>query len=142
MWRGNWALVTPLEIQRLVAPMGPALQTEHGSSVLRGRARGPRRRGDGGRARTVAVSRSEASARAEPPAHHVATPDELERLAAEVGSAHRPIVQLAAVTELRFSECAGLRVRSLDLLHGLLTVTEGVVEAGGRDWTAKTLGCC
>jgi len=25
-----------------------------------------------------------------------------------------------------------LRVRSLDLPHGLLTVTEGVVEAGGR----------
>jgi integrase len=70
--------------------------------------------------------------RAEPSPHHVVAPDELDRLATEVGSAYRPMVLLAAVTGLRFSECAGLRVRSLDLLHGLLTVTEGVVEAGGR----------
>lgn len=105
--------VTPLDIQRLVAPW--ALRYE--PNTVR---------------RYYAVVRAVFAAavtadvlvrspcrgvklpRAEPAPHHVVTPDELERLAAEIGSAYRPMVQLAAVTGLRFSECAGLRLRSLD----------------------------
>ncbi len=62
----------------------------------------------------------------------VIEPDELNALANEIGSRYRAMVLLAAVSGLRFSECAGLRVRSLDLLRGSLTVSESAVEVGGR----------
>lgn len=65
-------------------------------------------------------------------AHRQLSPDDVRRLAGEVGAEHRTMVFVGAVLGLRFGECAGLRVGRLDLLRGTLTVAESLGEVGGR----------
>jgi integrase len=64
--------------------------------------------------------------------HHVVTPEELARLADEIGEEYRALVYTGAILGLRFSELAGLRVGRLDLLRGTVTVAEGLVESKGQ----------
>jgi len=59
-------------------------------------------------------------------------PEQLHRLAGEVGADHRAMLYVGAVLGLRFGECAGLKVGRLDLLRGSLTVAESVGEVNGR----------
>jgi len=66
------------------------------------------------------------------------TADDLQRLAAAVPQAYRPVVYIAGVLGLRWSEVAGLRVRHLDFLRRTLTVAETVAEVGGRLQPAAT----
>jgi integrase len=65
-------------------------------------------------------------------------PHDLERLAAGMRTEYRPIVYVAGVLGLRWSEIAGLRVRHLDFLRRTLTVTETVAEVSGRLLPATT----
>ena len=67
----------------------------------------------------------------EPTRRHVVTPAELRVLAEAVGPQHRALVYVGGVLGLRFAECAGLRVRNLDMLHRTLSVEETVCEARG-----------
>ena len=66
------------------------------------------------------------------------TPEDLERLAAGMRQEYRPIVYVAGVLGLRWSEVAGLRVRHLDFLRRTLTVTDTVAEVSGRLLPATT----
>lgn len=66
------------------------------------------------------------------------TADDLHRLAAAVPPPYRPVVYVAGVLGLRWSEVAGLRVRHLDFLRRTLTVAETVAEVGGRLQPAAT----
>jgi integrase len=52
------------------------------------------------------------------------SPDDLDRLAHELGPDYAPMMWLAVVTGARWAECAGLTVGSLDTLHGTLTVAK------------------
>lgn len=65
-------------------------------------------------------------------------PHDLERLAAGMRPEYRPVVYVAGVLGLRWSEIAGLRVRHLDFLRRTLTVTETVAEVSGRLLPATT----
>lgn len=60
----------------------------------------------------------------EPVTCRVITSDELARLSDELGEDYWPLPYLGAVLGLRWGECAGLRVQSLDLLGRTLAVTE------------------
>lgn len=62
----------------------------------------------------------------------VVTPEEVNRLAAELPERYRPAVYLGAMLGLRIGEVAGLRVGRLDLLGRTLTIAESVGEANGR----------
>jgi integrase len=66
------------------------------------------------------------------------TPEDLERLAAGMRPEYRPIVYVAGVLGLRWSEIAGLRVGHLDFLRRTLTVSETVAEVSGRLLQAAT----
>jgi integrase len=59
-----------------------------------------------------------------PVVRHVVTGDQLARLSAELGPDYEALPYLGAVLGLRWGECAGLRVRALDLLGGTLAVME------------------
>jgi integrase len=54
----------------------------------------------------------------------VITAEELARLSDALGIAYGALPYLGAVLGLRWGECAGLRVKALDLLGGTLTVSE------------------
>jgi integrase len=54
----------------------------------------------------------------------VVTPDELGRLADEVGPDNAPMVYLGALLGLRWGEVAGLRVARIDFLAGTIDVAE------------------
>jgi len=58
--------------------------------------------------------------------------DELHRLAEAMPDEYRPIVFVAGVLGLRWSEVAGLRVGSIDFLRRTLTVSETVAEVEGQ----------
>ncbi len=60
----------------------------------------------------------------------VLTPDEVERVADEVGERWRALVLLAAYSSLRWSELVALRVSRLDLIRRRLRVEEKIVEHG------------
>ena len=60
----------------------------------------------------------------EPISAHVVDSDELGALADALGPEWAPMAYLGAVLGLRWGECAGLRVRSVDFLGGFLTVAE------------------
>lgn len=64
----------------------------------------------------------------EPLDRRIASPDEIRRVAVEVGPEYGPMVYLGAVLGLRFGECAGLRVGRLDLLRSELRVEEQVTR--------------
>jgi integrase len=57
---------------------------------------------------------------------------EVRALADKVTPFYRTYVLTAAYTGMRASELCGLRMRNLDLLHGKLTVAEGLKEIGGE----------
>lgn len=57
---------------------------------------------------------------------------EIERLAALMPVEYRPMVYLAGVLGLRWSEVAGLKVGNIDFLRQKLTVTETVAEVNGQ----------
>jgi integrase len=58
--------------------------------------------------------------------------DELHALADAMPVEYRPMVYIAGVLGLRFSEVAGLRVRAVDFLRGTVAVVETVAEVEGR----------
>jgi integrase len=60
----------------------------------------------------------------EPVVRPVISSDELARLSDELGEAYAVLPYLGAVLGLRWGECAGLRVKALDLLGGTLSVVE------------------
>jgi integrase len=70
----------------------------------------------------------------EPPVrHHIVTPDELADLASALGQDDASLLDLAAITGLRWGECAGLRVADIDFLGRSLTVaTQRTRGLGGR----------
>jgi integrase len=57
---------------------------------------------------------------------------EVRALSNKVTPFYRVYVLTAAYTGMRASELGGLRMRHLDLLHGKLTVAEGLKEVGGQ----------
>lgn len=60
------------------------------------------------------------------------TPAQLAELAKGLPELDRPLVYVAGVLGLRWSEVAGLRVRALDFLNRTLTLSETVAEVNGR----------
>jgi integrase len=58
--------------------------------------------------------------------------EELKRLADEMPVEYQPMVYLAGVLGLRWSEIAGLRVSRIDFLRSTLEVAETCAEVGGR----------
>lgn len=60
----------------------------------------------------------------EPVKRRVVTAEELARLSDELGPDCAALPYLGAVLGLRWGECAGLRVKALNLLEGTLTVAE------------------
>lgn len=54
--------------------------------------------------------------------------DAVLRLVNAIGRDHAPVVLLGAVLGLRWGECAGLRVRSIDFLGGAITVDEQITR--------------
>lgn len=56
-------------------------------------------------------------------------PDELGRLADELGPDYGPMAYLGVVLGLRWGECAGLRVGRLDFLPGEVAVMEQITRA-------------
>ena len=60
------------------------------------------------------------------------SPDELERLAAATPTEYRPMIYVAGVLGLRWSEVAGLRVGRLDLKARTLRVVETLAEVEGH----------
>jgi integrase len=58
--------------------------------------------------------------------------EELEFLAGDMPVEYRPMVYLAGVLGLRWSEIAGLRVGRIDFLRSTLEVAETCAEVGGR----------
>jgi integrase len=58
--------------------------------------------------------------------------DELERLADEMPDEYRPMIHLAGVLGLRWSEVAGLRVGRIDFLRRTLEITETCAEVNGK----------
>jgi integrase len=60
------------------------------------------------------------------------SPEELARLAAELPERYRPMVYLAGVLGLRWSEIVGLRLQRVNFLDRTLTVSETVAEVGGK----------
>jgi len=61
---------------------------------------------------------------------------ELTGLAKATPLPYRPMIYLAGVLGLRWSEVAGLRARHLDLRHRLLTIDETLAEVEGQILTA------
>jgi integrase len=59
-----------------------------------------------------------------PQRRHVVTPDELARLADELGPDYAPMAYLGALLGLRWGEVAGLRVGRVDFLAGTVEVAE------------------
>jgi integrase len=71
------------------------------------------------------------------PAEHRPEPrflshEELHRLAAAIRDEYRPVIFMAAVLGLRWSEVAGLRVGRIDFLRRTVTVVETIAEVEGR----------
>lgn len=66
------------------------------------------------------------------------TPEELERLADEVGPSYRALVLIAGVIGLRWSEAIGLRVSDVNFFAGTITVSQTVSEVEGRIAVAET----
>lgn len=64
--------------------------------------------------------------------------EDLERLASGMRPEYRPVVYVAGVLGLRWSEVAGLRVRHLDFLRRTLTVSETITEVNGKLLPAST----
>jgi integrase len=60
------------------------------------------------------------------------SPEELERLAAAIPERYRPMIYVAGVLGLRWSEVAGLRVGRVDLKAHTLRVIETLAEVEGR----------
>jgi len=60
------------------------------------------------------------------------TTEELGRLAAAMPAEYRPVIYVAGVCGLRWSEVAGLRVGRIDWLRRTLTVAETVAEVSGK----------
>lgn len=58
--------------------------------------------------------------------------DELHRLAQAMPDEYMPMVYVAGVVGLRWSEVAGLRVGRLDFLRRTVTVAETLAEVEGR----------
>jgi integrase len=58
--------------------------------------------------------------------------DELHRLAGEIPVEHRPMIYVAGVLGLRFSEVAGLRVGRIDFLRRTVSIVETVAEVEGE----------
>jgi integrase len=58
--------------------------------------------------------------------------EELQTLAAAIPLEYRPMIYLAGVVGLRWSEVAGLRVGRLDFLRRTITVAETIAEVDGR----------
>lgn len=67
-------------------------------------------------------------------------PHELDRLADTLHPDYRALIYVAGVLGLRWSECVGLQVRSVDLLHMRLTVERTLTEVRGvlQDGPPKT----
>jgi integrase len=63
---------------------------------------------------------------------HILTPAEVEKIAAKSKSPHNLIVQLLGYGGLRIGEAFALRRISVDSEAGVIQVTEGLVEIGGR----------
>jgi integrase len=64
---------------------------------------------------------------------HVVTAEELEALASALPDRYRPLPYLGAVLGLRIGECAGLKLRSVDVLARTVTVSEQLTRGeGGR----------
>jgi len=61
----------------------------------------------------------------------VVTPAELDSLAYAIAERYSPIVYLAGVLGLRWSEIAGLRIGRLDLLRRRVEITETLAQVGG-----------
>jgi len=57
---------------------------------------------------------------------------ELARLAESVHPRHRALILVAGVLGLRWSECVGLRIGSIDLTKATLTVDQTISEVAGR----------
>lgn len=66
------------------------------------------------------------------------SPQDLECLAAAMRPEFRPVVYVAGLLGLRWSEITGLRVRHLDFLRRTVTVAETVAEVSGRLQPAAT----
>ena len=62
--------------------------------------------------------------------------EELHRLANAIPDEYRPMIFLAAVLTLRWSEVVGLRVGRIDFLRRTVSVVETVAEVEGRLITA------
>jgi len=71
---------------------------------------------------------------------HFLEPAQIEALACEVSERYRTLIFTAAYTGLRWGELAALKVKSLDLVKGSITVTEAVAEVNGylREGRTKT----
>lgn len=64
-------------------------------------------------------------------------PDDLKRIAAEVHERYAPMVYLAGVLGLRWSEVAALRVKWIDFFRSTITVAEAAPEVDGRPITGE-----
>lgn len=64
--------------------------------------------------------------------HVILTPEQLDLLATELPQRYRAMAYVGALLGLRFEEVAGLRVSSIDLDRGCVSVRETVTSAGGR----------
>jgi integrase len=60
------------------------------------------------------------------------TPAQVDALASAIDEEYRPVIYLAAVLGLRWSEVAGLRVRHLDFLNRRLRLVETTAEVDGH----------
>ena len=63
---------------------------------------------------------------------HILTPDEFDRLLAEIPTKYRVLVLTAIETGLRWGELIALRPRHVDFLRRCLTVEETIVEVSKR----------
>lgn len=66
------------------------------------------------------------------------SPDQLERLATEIGPPYRALVLVAGVLGLRWSEAIGLRVGDISFLGSSITVRQTIAEVEGRLQVAET----
>jgi integrase len=131
------ATITPLDVRRIVDAMAESLapatvRTNYGvlkavmnaaveaDLLVRSPCRGVRLPGGEKRARPTLG------------------PDDLARLAAGMRTEYRPVVYVAGLLGLRWSEIAGLKVRHLDFLRRTLTVSETIAEVNGKLLPAST----
>lgn len=63
--------------------------------------------------------------------HNVLTPEDFNRLANRLDERYRPMLYLAGVLGLRWSEIAALKVKRVDFFRGTLVVAEAAPEVNG-----------